>query len=749
MRVKHPELLSPNLRPERPINALSLSLNISLRDRSQASMSVSSGDSPIKMGAFINVYTAKGLQGVYRATNISMTNAKGRVYTLTHAIDTLRNDIWTMQGAFDGTRGEFLSALLSHQKTIRWQLGTVDMPETPYKSANINYTKLSDVFSKFVSDNLDIYPEYDFSTVPWTLNIKALPQDVAARFSLTRNATTCSIVYDDKNQCNRLYLSVNTPEKVNGMTKYTPELKIYENAEAIAQNGGVPIEKTASVKTDEITGGDADKWAADFLEKYSEPEVSISVDGYELWKQTGEIFDEAAVGKRASVHLPEHGVTTIQRIEAVNYPDVLKSPTAIAVSLATKHKSFTTAISNLEKEVEKAGGAAGGVALSAANAEEVTAWSLIMQKVKEAVDGTGIEQIWESGIIIDAVEGTKIYSLKAGMETAFSQIGINANKILLQSEEIELKADKIELNGLVKVSQLEATKAEIAAATLTGVTTNVLSARDANTQYLSAESSFSFAGSLMSKKPISMGPITTGQVLCVSTASLDLAHSHAVSVADDGTVTLGEVSETGGNFRIADTKAYKAGVAAAKASVTLSSAGWINGVNTVTASNDKIYPVELPSFSVSGGTSFNAEHKTTVYFSTASVSSPLKSIEVDASSVYAAGYEAGKAEADTTAAYAEGWAAAKARFSMTWPDQGSYDYLLNITQPGATPEDADVVDQLQIGATYSLNAITNTAPNTFYTSGWAYARTRLNGGSWTNRHRVNMTRTTTINVGQS
>lgn len=748
MRVKYPELLSPNLRPERPINALSLSLNISLRDRSQASMTVSSGDSPIKMGAFINVYTAKGLQGVYRATNISMTNAKGRVYTLTHAIDTLRNDVWTMQGAFDGTRGEFLSALLSHQKTIRWQLGAVDMPETPYKSANINYTKLSDVFSKFISDNLDIYPEYDFSTVPWTLNIKALPQDVSARFSLTRNATTCNIVYDDKNQCNRLYLSVNTPEKVNGMTKYTPELKIYENAEAIAQNGGVPIEKTASVKTDEITGGDADKWAADFLEKYSEPEVSISVDGYELWKQTGEIFDEAAVGKRTSVHLPEHGVTTIQRIEAVSYPDVLKSPTAIAVSLATKHKSFTTAISNLEKEVEKAGGAAGGVALSAANAEEVTAWSLIMQKVKEAVDGTGIEQIWESGIVIDAVEGTTIYSLKAGMETAFSQIQTNANEILLQSQEIELKADLVLLNGLVKASQLEAAIADIYYQNSIAFESQLIEGNQINANALKA-SSFMFGTTAMSKKQITMGVITTSPVVTTSTGSLDLQHSHAVSVADDGTVTLGEVSETGGNFKIADTKAYKAGVAAAKASVTLSSAGWINGVNTVTASNDKIYPVELPSFSVSGGTSFNADHKTTVYFSTASVSQPLKSIEVDASSVYAAGYEAGKAEADTTAAYAEGWAAAKARFSMTWPDQGSYDYLLNITQPGATPEDADVVDQLQIGATYSLNAITNTAPNTFYTSGWAYARTRLNGGSWTNRHRVNMTKTSTINVGQS
>lgn len=120
---------------------------------------------------------------------------------------------------------------------------------------------------------------------------------------------------------------------------------------------------------------------------------------------------------------------------------------------------------------------------------------------------------------------------------------------------------------------------------------------------------------------------------------LNLAHSHAVTVNDDGTITLGEVSAEGGNFKIADTKAYKDGVSAAKASVKLTAPdGWQNGRYVVKASNGESLPVELPSFSASGGTTFDSDHKTKVYFYTPSVTGPLREAEVDASGVYKNGW---------------------------------------------------------------------------------------------------------------
>lgn len=758
--VKLPIVLTDELKRGKPIQADALSITISARDKSTALLKLPINAAAYPMHTFFELFTLKGSAGVFWQTNASLLDNTGRTYSLTHAIDTLRKNTYKEQTTFEGTRQDFLSKLFSYQEPVYWQLGDVYAPDYAYKSANINYTNLSDLFTRFLQDNVDLYPVYDFTTTPWTVHIRKLPGEIGARFSLTRNAETCRIVYDDKQQATRLYLAVNTPEKVNGITKYTAELKTYEDTDAIAQYG--IFEKTASIKVDEITGTPED-WARDFLKKYKDPAVQITVDGYELWKQTGEIYDEMSVGKRAKVALPEFGATTTQRIESVTYPDALKAPTAITVSLATKQKTFTAAISNLEKEVDKVGGVAGGAALSSANAEEVTAWSLIMQKVEEAVNGTGIVNLWETGIIIDAVSGATIYSLEQGFVSAFSAIKTNSKgielsvqkngviaAINLSSEQARIQATKIVLDGYVTASRLETAIADVNYQNSQAIETLLIDANQVNANYLNA-SAFTLGDTLMSKKALTMGAVTFAtSVLMPSTHSGDLDHSHSVTVADDGKVTLGAAvtTEEAGNFKIADTKAYKDGVSAAKASVTLSSDGWINGVNTVSASNGKTFPVSLPPFSTSGGTSFNAEHKTTVFFSTASVPVPLESVVVDASSVYEAGRQAGLAEADTTAAYNAGWAAAKARFRMTWPDQGSYDYLLDIYQPGDTPDGDDVMDEIQIGATYSLNEITNTAPNTFYTSGWAYARTRLNGGSWTNRHRVNMTQTTTINVGQ-
>ncbi len=693
--VKLPIVLTDELKRGKPIQADALSITISARDKSTAQLKLPINAAAYPMHTFFELFTTKGSAGVFWQTNASLSDNTGRTYSLTHAIDTLRKNTYKEQVTFEGTRHDFLSKLFSYQEPVYWQLGDVYAPENAYKSANINYTNLSDLFTRFLSDNVDLYPVYDFSTTPWTVHIRKLPDEIGARFSLTRNAETCRIVYDDKQQATRLYLAVNTPEKVNGITKYTPELKIYEDADAIAQYG--IFEKTASIKVDEITGT-PDDWAQDFLKKYRDPAVQITVDGYELWKQTGEIYDEMSVGKRAKVALPEFGATTTQRIESVTYPDALKAPTAITVSLATKQKTFTTAISNLEKEVDKVGGIAGGAALSSANAEEVTAWSLIMQKVEEAVNGTGITTLWETGIIIDAVSGATIYSLEQGFVSAFSAIKTNSKgielsvqkngviaAINLSSEQARIQAAKIVLDGYVTASRLETAIADVNYQNSQAIETLLLGANQVNANYLNA-SAFTLGDTLMSKKALTMGAVTFAtSVLMPSTHSGDLDHSHSVTVADDGKVTLGAAvtTEEAGNFRIADTKAYKDGVSAAKASVTLSSAGWISGVNTVSASNGKTFPVSLPAFSVSGGRSFNAEHKTTVFFSTASVDDPLESIVVDASSVYEAGRQAGLAEADTTAAYKAGWDAARAEVRHLIYSTGE-NKRVDIYGPGST-----------------------------------------------------------------
>lgn len=95
------------------------------------------------------------------------------------------------------------------------------------------------------------------------------------------------------------------------------------------------------------------------------------------------------------------------------------------------------------------------------------------------------------------------------------------------------------------------------------------------------------------------------------------------------------------SINLSDLPGYKEAIEAAKReeanSLTMSSMGWVGGECRVTAkTNHKSdwYSVSLPSFQTSGGTVWDANHKTTVNFSTQSVGVPLASATVDATSVW-------------------------------------------------------------------------------------------------------------------
>lgn len=87
---------------------------------------------------------------------------------------------------------------------------------------------------------------------------------------------------------------------------------------------------------------------------------------------------------------------------------------------------------------------------------------------------------------------------------------------------------------------------------------------------------------------------------------------------------------------------YSAGVTAGANGVTLTDAGWSNGHDVVSASNGQSVTVNLPTITLTGGSTWTSAHKTTVYAETAAVSgSPVATLTVDASSVYTEGYNGG------------------------------------------------------------------------------------------------------------
>lgn len=283
-------------------------------------------------------------------------------------------------------------------------------------------------------------------------------------------------------------------------------------------------------------------------------------------------------------------------IDGANAAIELKADQAIVDDMATR-------LSSAEIKID---GANAAIELKAEKSE-VTELSKRLSQAEIDIDGANAQiNLKASQTVVDEL-GERVSSAEIAIDGVKSEIALKADTILLEGY---VKADALETEVLKVMEEAWASEMDIQSLVAASINTNTLSADS-----------------------------ITADELSVGGHSLG-THSHKVSVNADGTITLGEVSSTGGSFKIADTAYYKEGVSAAKESVTLSAAGWEGGYNVITASNGKSVTVTLPDFSTSGGDTWSS-NKTTVYFYTGSVNGPLASKTVDATSVYNSGYNSG------------------------------------------------------------------------------------------------------------
>lgn len=236
-------------------------------------------------------------------------------------------------------------------------------------------------------------------------------------------------------------------------------------------------------------------------------------------------------------------------------------------------------------------------------------------------------------------QGTRLSAAELSIDGLNSEISAKADKTSLQTQTLRIDAIETNITGLVTMDEFEAFKGGVSDLWADELRTGYVGADSVVAGYGDFDELVAGSYSGHSSFTLSMGGLVSESVL--SKGAIDLSHSHKVTVNGDGTITLGEVSSTGGSFNIADTAYYQEGVSAAIESVTLSADGWDGLTNTVRASNGKYLMVALPSFTTSGGDSFNDSHQTTVNFMTPTSSAYLASKTVDASSVYTSGYNAG------------------------------------------------------------------------------------------------------------
>lgn len=408
--VRQPRKLDAALGEVCRLRPTALQLTLNLKGTSTAQMTLAEDDAALAVHDFVELYTARGSAGVFRVTSLPDEVATSRAVTLMHGIDTLSDGLWKAQLDYDGTVRDFLTKLLAQQPVKRWKLGTVD-DTAKYKRAGINYDRLSDLFNALCEERIGFYPVYDFSTTPWTLSFRKLPTAASAEFRLTRNVERCRITRDDGEQCTRLYLSVST--KKDSGTETT--LKTYNHAEAQRIYG--IIEKAADIDAEDVPNPDT--WAADFLNQRAFPAVQITIDGYELARLTGESFDTMTVGKLCRAVLPKRGSLPAEvleeRIMTVTYPDAVGQPERVTVELANHLAKFSEGLASMERLQRQTQRAARSSArASYTQQQQQTSWSQVVQRYGEVLDETGLTELHESGIVMDADSGVRIYSLFQG-----------------------------------------------------------------------------------------------------------------------------------------------------------------------------------------------------------------------------------------------------------------------------------------------------------------------------------------------
>lgn len=355
----HPSKLSPTLR---------------MQPLSTATMIIPEEDPEIVMHDWMELYNQHGSCGIFRVVDIQPAYGKNRSITLNHALDILNDAVYPSNTEeFDGTVTAYLTKLLGAQKqkignTPYWQLGTV--ADTGNWHQEFNYDNILELIKEVTTEHEDYYYTFDFSVFPWRLNLVARNDDVLTEFRASRNIESCKVTQNDSDQCTRLYLSITTKAVVTegGRTagkKSTVTFEVHDDQQGQATWG--VIEKTAGIETDKVPAAEKAAWVQGYFERHRDPAVQITIDGYDLKEQTGESIDEMHLARVCRAILPRYNTTLLERIVEVTYPDALRQPSRVSVSMANKRQTTEDNIASAQKEAKKAGGGGGAAKRQAEN----------------------------------------------------------------------------------------------------------------------------------------------------------------------------------------------------------------------------------------------------------------------------------------------------------------------------------------------------------------------------------------------
>ena len=382
-----------SLTPARKVPLEALSLKLTERD-STAAMTPADMTG-IDSNSWFQDETAPGQGIVWRVRSIQQAYAtRTPTVQLEHAIGTLKDRILfgeikpeNISGGSTCTAKQAIEYALARQSD--WVLGTFGYSvSNPYK---FDSDTIYDAIVKVSASLTDAWWSYDFSTYPFKLNITPRQSGVACELRPGRNLTAISKTVDRSGMYTRFY-------PIGKEDLHVPGDYISKNESAYGAICHVETDQSLE-SVAELTA-----WANEKLDRHAEPRVTISADGVELSRATGESMDSLTLGRICRIPLTEFGTTIEERIVELSYTDKVHQPELVKVTMANAREDVTKILADTIKQVAGGGGGRAG----ARQQKEDHAWiedtdeyvALVAEKT--GIDGLGEDETLYSRIQVEA-----------------------------------------------------------------------------------------------------------------------------------------------------------------------------------------------------------------------------------------------------------------------------------------------------------------------------------------------------------
>jgi hypothetical protein len=185
---------------------------------------------------------------------------------------------------------------------------------------------------------------YDTTTYPWTLNIVRAESDINCELRRRKNMQGITKSEDAANLVTRLYmLGYGEGDNQLDITRVNNMLP-YIDADTIQQWG-----VKESIWTDRRFEDAANMLATGkkMLEYLKNPYISYEVESIDLFKKTGQEFDEFREGKMVRVIDKADNIDIDTRIMEVDKPDIAKAD--VKVTIANKDRNIAGSIASLQE----------------------------------------------------------------------------------------------------------------------------------------------------------------------------------------------------------------------------------------------------------------------------------------------------------------------------------------------------------------------------------------------------------------